>query len=62
MTFRAPPCMCVLCAFHVRKFRCAKRKAQDTVDLRKRPCDKISVKYVTPKVSFLIECDDYIQK
>jgi hypothetical protein len=44
------------------KYGCAKGNAQDTVGLEKRPCDKIGVKYVTLKISFLIECDDYRQK
>jgi len=32
------------------------------VGLGKRPCDKISVKYVTPKISCLIERDYYRKK
>jgi len=44
------------------KYRYAKRNAQDSVGLGKRPCGKIILKYVTPKISFLIECDDYRQK
>jgi len=43
-------------------YKCSQRNAQDSVGLGKRPCDKISVKYVTPKISFLFERDYYRKK
>jgi hypothetical protein len=50
-----------MCVFrHVTfKCRCAKQIAEYILGLGKRPCNKNSGKNATPKLSFLIECDDY---